>query len=254
MTSISMEPAKWFPALQAKKESALTLFCLPHAGGDVINFWDWPRHLPPELEVRCAALPGKYARSSELHLPSFDDAVRALEQTIRPYLGKPYALFGHSMGALLAFELAHRLRQSSTPPLGLFVSGMSAPHEFTSERNSQRMTDQEILEFLRDTDGIPEEMLVAEGAMLAVIAAVRNDLLLCDTYAYSHAQPLDCPTSVFGGREDSFDAESLDAWREVVGPRCRISWFDGGHMFVMTQPREVTNAITSGIIGLARNL
>lgn len=253
MTTISMEPAKWFPAVQAKKDKVLTLFCLPHAGGDVINFWEWPRYLPPEVEVRCAALPGKYARSSEPHLPSFNAAVAALEQTIRPYLGKPYALFGHSMGALLAFELAHRLRDSERPPLGLFVSGMSAPHRFTSDRDSRRMTNQEILEFLRDTDGIPEEMLVEEGAMLTVIPAVRHDLLLCDTYSYAHSQPLNCATSVFGGREDDFDAESLDAWREAVGPRCRVSWFDGGHMFILTRPQEVTDAITSSLIGLARS-
>ena len=225
--------SRWFPMLQAnQKKTRLTLICFPHAGGDVINYWPWEQTLSPNIELRGVSLPGKYGRSREKALPNFSLAVDALERTVRPLLHRPYALFGHSMGALLAFELARRLQGLGLPPVRLFVSGMKAPQLYNVDPVNSALDDAGLIELLRDLNGTPEEMLLVPEMMRLILPALRQDLALCDSYEYVRASPLECPVSVFAGRHDDANPDAIDAWHNVAANPCKIRWFDGGHMFL----------------------
>ena len=252
-SSPSVDPSRWFPTPNRSPDASFTLFCLPHAGGDIINFWTWPRLMPLGVELRCAALPGKFGRSSEPAMTTFDAALDMLERTIQPYLDRPYAIFGHSMGALLAFELTRRLQHSARPPLHLFASGMVAPDRYRPEHDLAAMTDSEVIEFLREMNGTPDELLTDPGAMRVILPAVRNDFALCHSYAYVPAARIACPMTVLAGRQDKMGLADVEPWCDAAGAGCRVAWFDGDHMFVKSSAAAVLGVIAAELIPLSLN-
>src|SRR5450631_3469513 len=124
-----MNAQSWLPSLRTRSRGRLRLFCFPYAGGGASLFHAWSEHLPPEIEVCPIQLPGREARLSEQAFSQVDTLLAALVPILLPYLDKPYAFFGHSMGALISFELARMLQRDALarPPLRLIVSGRRAP-------------------------------------------------------------------------------------------------------------------------------
>jgi medium-chain acyl-[acyl-carrier-protein] hydrolase len=214
------------------------LFCFPYAGGGAAVFRLWARSLPAAIEVCPIELPGRGNRISEPPFRRIEPLAHAIADIIRPYLDKPYALFGHSLGAILAFDLARKLRREQQPhPVHLFASGCRAPHLLDRTSSRYDLPDQDLVEELRTLNGTPAEALANRELMAVMLPILRADFEALDTYVYAAEPPLQCPLTVFGGlHDDGITREELEAWREQTNAGVRVCLLPGDHFFVNTAP------------------
>ncbi|HEX8500630.1 MAG TPA: alpha/beta fold hydrolase [Pyrinomonadaceae bacterium] len=224
----------WFRALNRHPRCRARLFCFPYAGGAAAVFRAWPAGLAPDVEVFPALLPGRGVRMSEPPLTRISSIVEHLAAEIRPHLDRPFALFGHSMGALVAFELARRLRaEAGVEPAHLFVSGCRAPHIPDPDPPVHDRADSEFIEHLRELNGTPAEALNHPQLMELMLPLLRADFEAVETYRYEAGAPLGCRVSVYGGLADTaVRREHLEAWREQTGGEFVLRMFDGDHFFI----------------------
>jgi surfactin synthase thioesterase subunit/glycosyltransferase involved in cell wall biosynthesis len=224
----------WFPALAGAPEGGLRLFTLPHAGGGTSQYLKWRQSLPEGIALCPVCLPGRENRLSEAPFDSMPALVGALATEIAPHLQQPYALFGHSMGAGIAFELARELRRRNLPlPAALFVSGARAPRYRLHLEPQPDPSDEQLLEQLRKLGGIPAPAFQTPALLEALLPALRADTRLYRNYRYEPGEPLPVPLFVYGAEDDpSLPAGRLDAWREVTAGPCERRLFRGGHFYL----------------------
>jgi len=217
-------------------QAGMRLFCFPAAGGGTLAYRDWSRQLPSYVELRPIRLPGRETRINEACFQEALPAARALASGLRPYLDRPFAFFGHSMGALLAFELARELRRRRGPtPFCLIVSGRHAPRIPLGREFFHTLPDSTFIDKLRTyyAGGTPKAML-QEGELMALfLPVIRADFAVTGAYVYSSEPPLDCPIHAFGGEtEHEFSAADLDAWRAETTGSFSLELFPGGHFYL----------------------
>lgn len=234
MSEWSLPPNPWFAATRVLQRPAMRLFCLPYAGGSAAVFRDWPDFLPRAVAVCPIQLPGRLTRIYEPPLTDLRTLVRTLAQTLRPYLDLPFACFGHSMGALVAFELARELRRLGAPlPQQLFVSGRRAPHLRDTDPPLFHLPDDELLSELRKLNGTPQDVLDNAELMRLLLPVLRADFQMCQTYVYDADAPLSCPIAAFGGASDpELDDGQLDAWREHTHGAFTRHVLPGDHFYL----------------------
>src|ERR1043166_8527346 len=203
-----------FTSQRPNPRARLRLFCFPYAGGGAEIYRLWPQNLPSEVEVCVAQLPGRGTRLREQPFTSLDALVEAATEAIAPWLDKPFALFGHSMGAMISFELARRLRDQDGPqPAHLFVSGRRAPQLPNNEPITYNLPEAELGQILLRLTGTPKAVV--------------------QTYVYRPDVPLDCPLTAFGGLRDSeVSREQVEAWREQTTSEFALRMLPGGHFFL----------------------
>lgn len=222
-------------------QARVRLFCFPAAGSGARAYRDWSRQLPSYVELRPVKLPGRESRFNEASFQEARPAARALASGLRPYLDRPFALFGHSMGALLAFELARELRRRRGPmPLCLMVSGRHAPRIPLARELLHTLSDSMLIDKLRTyyADGTPEAVLQEEELMALFLPVIRADFAVTDAYVYSPEPPLDCPIHAFGGEtEHEFSKADLDVWREETTGNFSLELFPGGHFYLNESSR-----------------
>jgi medium-chain acyl-[acyl-carrier-protein] hydrolase len=236
---------QWFLTPRPNPQSVLRLFCFPYAGGGTAAYHGWAARLPRDIEVSLAQLPGREARLRETPLPSAALLVEALGQHMLPYLDKPFAFFGHSMGAVIAFELARHLRRVyGVEPQHLFVSARRAPQLPSDERKTYQLPDREFLSELRKLNGTPKEVLEHEELMLLMLPLLRADFAVCQTHSYVPGVPLAAPITAFGGLQDNETGrEKLAAWGELTSARFRLQMLPGDHFFVKTAQAQILQTI-----------
>ena len=179
----------WFPNIEHSQK--FRLFCFPFAGGGTLSYRSWTEALKPLAVVCPASLPGREARLNEPAIDRMETLLDALEREIEPYLGTPFAFYGHSMGAIIAFELVRRLSKNGRPlPLALFVSGARAPQFRLGHQPPPEPSDTELLEQLRKLDGMPREILENPALLAVAIPALRADTRLYRNYVYYPGSPL----------------------------------------------------------------
>jgi surfactin synthase thioesterase subunit len=163
-------------------------------------------------------------------------------------LDGPYALFGHSLGALVAFEVAHcLLDRGAHPALVLFASGTEAPSVRDGSKWRDPLNDEALLEELRGMKGTPDEALSSPELMQATLPVLRSDFLMCGAYSYRHERRLPCPIHVLGGRDDDTTAGSLEAWRRETAAGFEIDMVPGGHFFIHSRQEQVLDLISSSL-------
>lgn len=218
---------------------AVRLYCLPYAGASASIYHAWRRELPSWIEVSPLELPGRGQRYAEAPQNDAHELARSLAAQLAGQLDRPYALFGHSMGALLAYELSHALRERRLPaPLRLFASGCPAPSRRERQGRFTRLSDAELINTLQELDGTPPELLADPELMALFLPVLRADFQLCARYQPRIARPsLDCALTVFAGRADACtaDASSLQAWRGETTGAFALEMVDGGHFFLHEQ-------------------
>jgi medium-chain acyl-[acyl-carrier-protein] hydrolase len=212
------------------------LFCFPFGGGGSLAFRPWVGTFPPTVELDAVQLPGRESRFSEPALTSWPPLVNALADAIAPFLDLPFAFYGHSLGTLVAFELALELRRRRMRlPFHLLVSGRNAPNRAPSRRRPLDLSDDEFVAELRALDGTPEEVFAHPELLEILLPILRADFRLNATYTHGDEPPLDLPVTAYGGRHDAEAAEQdLAAWSEVTTGPFQLRMMPGGHFFVNT--------------------
>lgn len=238
----------WLPGARTSARSSRRLFCLPYAGGAASVYRPWQYAFPPDINVCAIELPGRGGRIKEEPYESLSLLVDALSRAILPFLDRPFAFFGHSMGALLAFETARHLRRCHRiTPTYLFLSGHSAP-QFPMDYPVHDVPEEELLETLKKLSGTPPEILQNRELMNLMLPILRADFAVCETYRYLHDDPLDCPVSVFGGLADEeVPGPHLEGWREHTAQAFKLRMLPGGHFFIHNAQSQIMKCIVGDI-------
>jgi medium-chain acyl-[acyl-carrier-protein] hydrolase len=225
---------RWIPFRKPDPQSRLRLFCFPYAGAGALIFHKWSDALRRDIEVCPIQLPGRGTRLTEPPFTKLPGLVEALARVLVPLLDKPFAFFGHSLGALIGFELARQIRrQHGLHPVRLFVSAGRAPQIPHRAPPIHTLPDNEFLAELRRLNGTPRELLDHEELMEVMLPIVRADFALYETYLYSAEPPLTCPISAFGGLQDrKVSASDLEAWRSQTSASFSLRMFPGDHFFL----------------------
>ena len=198
-------------------------------------FWTWSKDLPPSIEVDAIQLPGRENRFKEPPFRQIPPLVESLAAALAPRLTRPYALYGHSVGALIAFELARKLRREhGFGPSHLFVSAHRAPRHANQDPPIHQAPDHEFIrELQRRYDGIPEAIRQNQELMELLLPVLRADFGLTETYEYAAGEPLDCPITAFSGLKDTkVNADDLAFWRHETTQAFTLHMFPGDHFFL----------------------
>lgn len=223
----------WVTCPQPRPDARLRLFCLPHAGGGASTYYPWTRRMPADIEVCPVQLPGRETRVKEEPLTQLPALVHEMAPALLPHLDRPFALFGHSMGALLGFELTRHLREKDIRPVHLFASAHRAPHLPDREPPVHKLPEPEFLEELRRLNGTPEEVLQDDELREIVVPVLRADFEVCETYTYQASEPLDCPITALGGlADDSVNRAELEAWGQHTRSSFSARMFPGDHFYL----------------------
>lgn len=238
MTMSRTEASLWFSSVQPNPHASVRLFCFPYAGGDAQVYRAWPRHLPPSVEVLAARLPGRGLRIKEAPFRDPTPLVAAVADTITPYLDRPFAFFGHSMGALISFELTRLLRERGVRgPAHLFVSGRRAPQIPNDRPDTYDLPDAEFVDHLRSLKGTPPEVFDYPELLELMLPLLRADFSVVETYRYRAGQALGCPVTAFGGESDEeVRVEEIKAWVEQTSGRFDARIMPGDHFFLNDPP------------------
>jgi surfactin synthase thioesterase subunit len=232
----------------------MRLFCLPYAGGSALRVYhEWPALFPDGdgIDVRPLELPGRGSRMAESPCTSVDALVDDLVPTVLSALDSgPYALFGHSLGGLLAFELARRLEHvHRRPPAHLLVSAFEAPDPPPEPDRDHLLPDPEFRARLRELVGTPEEVLANDDLMEILIPVLRADFTVSNTYRF--ASPwltLSCPLTVFGGLDDpEAPPPTLRAWQHRTTGAFRLRLLPGDHFFLNTERAALIEAVRAAL-------
>lgn len=226
----------WLARTRPRAHARSRLFCFPYAGGGATVFRTWSAALPGDIEVCPIELPGRGKRFQEIALSTLSPLIQDLSLAIRPYLDKPFTFFGHSMGALISFELArHLYREFGITPEYLLVSAYGAPQLPHNNLVEHTLPDEDLLKELQTLGGTPKDVLEEPELMKLLLPTIRADFALCNNYHYMPAPPLPCPIRAFGGMHDRIAGyEELMAWREQTTTSFELQMLPGDHFFLHT--------------------
>jgi medium-chain acyl-[acyl-carrier-protein] hydrolase len=234
----------WITYYKPNPHARLRLFCFPYAGGGTAVFRTWVDRMPDTVEVCPVQLPGRETRVMEAPFNRLSTLVRAAAQALLPYLEKPFAFFGHSMGALVSFELARQLRREhDLAPAHLFVSGRWPPQMLDRSDPTYDLPDAQFMKELHSLNGTPKKVLEHPALMALMLPMLRADFEVCQTYGYVDEPPLNCPLTVFGGLQDEPDRKSLDTWREQTTASFSLRMLPGDHFFLHTARSQLIRII-----------
>ena len=242
--------SKWFVCPRQKPEAKTRLFLFPYAGGGPTVFTKWCEDLPSTIEGIVVHYPGRGSRFNEPAVKEMPRMVHELAQNIQPLLDKPFAFFGHSMGGMVAFELARQLRRGLLqPPEQLFISACGAPHLPDPNPIIHDLPDGEFLKELNQLNGIPAELQNPE-AMGLLLPIVRADFQLIETYAHRSDEPFDFPISAFGAVDDPrVNRERFEAWSIHTKAKFESHFFPGDHFFINEARERILNHVINEIAG-----
>lgn len=219
----------WFPHRKATRNASVRLFCFPYAAKGASTYRSYADRLPAHIEVCAVQLPGREERLADPPLTSMEDLVEAVADAIGPYLDLPFAFYGQSMGAIVAFEVARALRaRQSVAPQHLFVAREQAPHLLVpAALTNDRLSDDELL---RDTRRAPlDSPLRANPEVLELmLPTYRADSLVLERYRYVRAEPLECPITAFVPQEDNtLSRQDVEAWHAHTSAAFRLEVLPG---------------------------
>jgi len=235
----------WVTFPRPNPTAALRLFCFTYAGGGTSFFSAWVARLPTTVELCPIRLPGRENRLSEKPYTRVSEMIPPLVENLRPYLDKPYAFFGHSLGSFVSYETALAVRQAGLrEPQRLFASGARAPHLPDPETPMYNLSEQDFIKRMRELNGTPEEVLQHAELLALMMPVLRADFEASDTYAYTPAPPLACGITVFGGDADPRASRAqLEAWREHTTSDFKLEIFPGDHFFLHSAREAVLGAL-----------
>ncbi|GGG69824.1 thioesterase II family protein [Paenibacillus radicis (ex Gao et al. 2016)] len=233
----------------------ISLICLPYAGGSAQVYKRWTNQLHPDVRLVPAELSGRGSRMDE---PFYRDAEEAVQDLIPLVLktalkSDAYALFGHSMGSLLGYELLHALWEERLPlPAAVFLSARGAPHcEQKAERRTHLLPDDEFLEELKEMGGMTDELFRHKELLDLFMPILRADFKLVCEYEHRMRPPLPLRLTILSGNNDGCVKGSLHEWERYATGGCEVVTFEGGHFFLQERESDVVAMINKTLIGTA---
>lgn len=240
----------WLRNYSQCAEGVPRLICFPHAGGSATSYMALSRALQPAMQVLAVQYPGRQERQREPHFLSITtlaDQITAVlrDSILRDSTGPPFSLFGHSMGAIIAFEVAQRLRQAGISPEWCFASGRRAP---SRKRPQKIRDDHDVISELRLLGGTDPRFLMDKELLATILPVVRNDYLAIESYEWAPSDPLTCPiTALVGDSDPHTTVEEASAWAEHSTGPFDLRVFAGGHFFLDAHRPEVTRTVLGAL-------
>ncbi len=227
----------WTPQEFSRSSINLRLFCFHYAGGGASLFRGWNKILPIGIEVIPVQLPGRETRINEKPYTRILDLIPDTMNALQDLFNYPYALFGHSMSGLIAYELTHAINEKKLKkPEMLFISGRCAPHIRKCGPPIHSLSDSKFVGELCKLGGISTEILNSPELIQLIIPLLRADIELVEMYAHISRPPLECPVTVFGGLQDSeVPLSALKSWKEYTVKSFNYYTLPGGHFFINSQ-------------------
>lgn len=241
-------------------EDGVTLFCLPYAGGSAAIYRAWPGRVPSWLKLMPLHMPGRSVRHAIPPVHRWPELLDLLVEDMQPHLDRPFAIFGHSLGALVGFELAHAVRERyGWVPLWLGVSACKAPLRCEPKLNRLTCPEPEFLAEVRSLEGMPDELLDNREFMDLVLPFLRADFHLSGSYPDQLRQsrlPLACPIMALGGTADAEiadDPQNLSAWAAETTGRFLVREIPAGHFFIDTHRDAVIDFVVEDLARVCRS-
>lgn len=230
----------------------IKLFCLPYGGGSAVIFKDWKKYIHPSIELHAIELTGRGSRYGTPFYKSMDEAVSDICNMISKDVDScRYAIFGHSMGSMLSYELAHKLKSLKHPaPLHIFFSGKRPPHIERRNKNIHLLPDEEFMAEIMELGGTPNELLTDKELWEIYIPILKADFKIIETYRHVEKdEKLDCNITILWGKQDHIGMISeVYEWRSYTDQGCKIHLFDGGHFFIKEFMCDVVSIINTQLL------
>lgn len=239
--------SRWISG-RRKEESVvrLRLFCFAHAGGGSSLYAPWRSAFGEDVEVCPVVLPGREARMHERRFHRIEELMDPLMEALAPAMNLPFAVFGHSLGSIIAFEVARKATAAGHPPRVLMVSGRRAPHLRARRGPIHRLDEAAFLGAVEHLNGTPKEVLHDEMLRQAFLPSLRADFEVNETYVPLPGRALRCDVVAFMGASDpEVDESELIAWREVTSGRFRHHVLDGDHFYLQPCPAALLGLVAS---------
>lgn len=224
----------WLVTVRPNPLATMRLFCFPYSGGGASVFKQWPNELPNDIEVCAVQLPGRETRLAEPLFTQLNLLIQTMADALYPFLDKPFTFFGHSLGALIAYELTHYLRSTyGIAPLHLIASAHHAPQLPSPLTPIHALPEEEFVAELRRYNGIPEAVLAHAELRELLLPILRADFELFETHEHCEEAPLDCSLSAYGGLSDEgVPHDALAAWQEQTTGPFAMHMLPGDHFFL----------------------
>jgi len=239
---------QWITFPKENPDARLRLFCFPYAGGGAHIYFPWQDKLPADIEVCAVQLPGRGVRFADKPYTDHKEIINDLLNNLEGYMDKPYAVFGHSMGALLAYEFVQEIQSRKLPQAAhLFVSGRRAMHIDSASKPIHDLPEQELISELHKLNGTPQEVLENKELMSLVLPVIRADFELCDTYAHSKThEKLDINITAFEGEDDiKASGDQILAWQELTRGQFENNTITGDHFFIHSNQQQLISILNS---------
>lgn len=243
-----MTSGVWLARVGPCRDAPVRLYCIPYCGGSATVFSGWGAGLP-DVDVRAAQLPGRGLRRDEPPCRTLAPLVESIAAAIVDSTDRPYALFGHSFGALIGFEVSRAIaRGGAPPPLTLFVSGSGAPHLPDPNPWLHTLTDTELIASIARLNGTPRQVLAEPDLMRLLLPMLRADFEAYETYSYAEGPRLECPITAYGGLSDPRVArDRLQGWEAQTTASFSVRMFPGDHFFLESARKDLLDALRADL-------
>lgn len=234
-----------------QKSPRIRLFCAAHAGGGAATFARWAFEADSAIEVLGMQPPGRETRLNESPVRRMESLVEEFADGVEELLDVPFALFGHSMGALVVYELARELRRrGASAPRALLLSGFRAPGGTSPMTKYLDLPDEEFVARVGERYGaIPSAILADKGLLDLYLPALRADFQLLSDYRHIDEEPLQCPFYLYNGQSDALiEPASLEGWQSKTTETCSRRWFPGAHFYLREQRAAVLRALAEDLL------
>lgn len=228
----------------------MILFCIPYAGGSEVVYFKWKKFLHPSIQLVSLELKGRGKRFREIFYGSLAEAVDDLFESIKnKIVADNYAIFGHSMGSLIAYELYYKIRELNLrTPTEIFFSGSKPPSIMRTRETIYTLPDYDLLQKVMEFGGTPEELVNNKGLLQIFLPILRNDFRILETYHYQERQKkIECDVTILNGKQDFTNKDEISAWKNHGCKGFRVYNFEGNHFFINNNVENITKIINGSL-------
>ncbi|PID43654.1 MAG: hypothetical protein CSA52_02805 [Gammaproteobacteria bacterium] len=245
--SINHTASPWITCYVPRPYAAVRLICIPHGGGGPQSYKTWAEQLPEHIEVLALGFPGRGSRYAEAAIHSMPPLADGITEALKPFLDKPYALFGHSVGALVAYEAACRIRATGLmQPMRLIVSAHETPENSYTDQPMYTLSDSELLDKIGALGLVPEDAMQNTELVQFILPALRADFELSETYTYRPSEALALPVTAMLGVDDPLlNKNAMQQWEKYTTAAFTLRCYQGDHFYTVSAEQQVLDDIAA---------